>query len=82
MKYHTPEDWFKQAEAVDKINNERATKLSDSGAEVSIVDASFDRKVGCMIDDSQKQECIGIGENAYMTEGRTKIKVTLNGSLV
>ena len=38
--------------------------------------------MGCMIDDSQKQECVGIRENAYMTEGRTKIKITLNTSLV
>ena len=30
----------------------------------------------------KKQECVGIGENTYMIEGRTKIKITLNGSLV
>ena len=35
-----------------------------------------------MIDDSQKQGCVGIGGNAYMTEGRTKIKITLNEPLV
>ncbi|OWZ01486.1 reverse transcriptase [Phytophthora megakarya] len=35
-----------------------------------------------MIDDSQKQECVGIGENAYMTEGRTRIKITLVGAYV
>ena len=56
--------------------------LFDSGAEVSIIDATFARRVGCTIDDSQRQECVGIGENTYMTEGRTKIKITLNGSLV
>ena len=81
-KYHTPGKWFKQAKAVGKINNERATMLFDSGAEVSIIDATFARRVGCTIDDSQRQECVGIGENTYMTEGRTKIKITLNGSLV
>ena len=81
-KYHTPGKWFKQAKAVGKINNEKATMLFDSGAEVSIVDTTFARKVGCVIDESQRQECVGIGENAYMTEGRTKIKITLNGSLV
>ncbi|POM63185.1 hypothetical protein PHPALM_27546, partial [Phytophthora palmivora] len=74
--------WFKQAKAVGKLNNERATLLFDSGAEVSIVDSTFARKVGCYIDDSQRQECVGIGENTYMTEGRTKIKVTLAGTLV
>ena len=56
--------------------------LFHSRAEVSIVDATFARKEGCMIDDSQKQECVRIGENTYMTEGRTKIKITLNGSII
>ena len=81
-KYHTPGKWFKQAKAVGKINNEKATLLFDSGAEVSIIDTTFARKVGCIIDETQKQECVGIGENMYMTEGRTKIKITLAGSLV
>ncbi|KAE9059045.1 hypothetical protein PF010_g30776 [Phytophthora fragariae] len=81
-KYHAPGKWFRQAKAIGKINNERATLLFDSGAEVSIVDSTFARKVGCIIDESQRQECVGIGENAYVTEGCTKIKVTLAGSLV
>lgn len=38
-KYHTPGKWFKQAKAVGKINNEKATMLFYSGAETSIVDA-------------------------------------------
>ena len=59
-----------------KNNNERATMLFDSGAEDSIIDTAFAFKVGCVIDESQTQECVGIGESAYMTEGRTKIKVT------
>ena len=66
-KYHTPEKWFKQAEVVVKINNEKTTILLDSGAEISIVDTAFARKVGCVIDENQKQECVGIGENTYMT---------------
>ncbi|OWY95817.1 hypothetical protein PHMEG_00034080 [Phytophthora megakarya] len=81
-KYHAPGKWFKQAKSTAKINNEKATLLFDSGAEVSIVDSTFARKVGCAIDDSQKQECVGIGENAYMTEGRTRIKITLAGAYV
>ena len=81
-KYHAPGKWFKQAKAVGKINNEKATMLFDSGAEVSIIDTTFARKVGCVIDEGQRQECVGIGENSYMTIGRTKIKVTLAGSLV
>ena len=35
-----------------------------------------------MIDESQNQECVGIGGNAYLTTGRTKIKITLDGSPV
>ncbi|KAI9911127.1 hypothetical protein PsorP6_008767 [Peronosclerospora sorghi] len=33
-KYHSPKKWFKQAKASGKLNNERATLLFDSGAEV------------------------------------------------
>ncbi|OWY95134.1 hypothetical protein PHMEG_00034942, partial [Phytophthora megakarya] len=73
---------FKQAKSTAKITNERATLLFDSGAEISIVDSTFARKVGCTIDNSQRQECVGIGENAYMTEGRTRIKITLAGAYV
>ncbi|GMF39336.1 unnamed protein product [Phytophthora fragariaefolia] len=44
-KYHAPGKWFKQAKAVGRINNESATLLFDSGAEVSIIDTAFARKV-------------------------------------
>uniref|UniRef100_A0AAV1TIN3 Peptidase A2 domain-containing protein n=1 Tax=Peronospora matthiolae TaxID=2874970 RepID=A0AAV1TIN3_9STRA len=81
-KHYSPGKWFKQAKAVGKINNVKATLLFDSGAEVSIIDTTFAREVGCNIDESQRQECIGIGKTPYMTVGRTKIKVTLAGSLV
>uniref|UniRef100_A0AAV1UZW5 Reverse transcriptase domain-containing protein n=1 Tax=Peronospora matthiolae TaxID=2874970 RepID=A0AAV1UZW5_9STRA len=81
-KHYSPGKWFKQAKAVGKINNVKATLLFDSGAEVSIIDTTFAREVGCNIEESQRQECIGIGETPYMTVGRTKIKVTLAGSLV
>ena len=72
--------WFKQANVAGKINNEKSTMLFDSGAEVSIIDTTFARKVGCVVNESRTQECIELGENAYMTVGRTKIKVTLDGS--
>ena len=36
--------------ALSKINNEKARMLFDSGAEVSIVDSTFARKVGCVTD--------------------------------
>ena len=81
-KYHTPGKLFKQAKAIGKIITEKVTMLFDSGAEVSMIDTTFAGKVGCMIDKSQTQECVGIGENAYLTIGRTKIKITLDGSLV
>ena len=35
-----------------------------------------------MLDESRTQECVGIEENVYMTVGRTKIKITPEGSLV
>ncbi|ETO71837.1 hypothetical protein F444_11880 [Phytophthora nicotianae P1976] len=55
----------------------KADLLLDSGAEVSILDAAFARKVGCYVDESRQQECVGIGEGVYATKGRIKIKVTL-----
>ncbi|OWZ15959.1 reverse transcriptase [Phytophthora megakarya] len=81
-KYYSPGKWFKQAKITGKINNSKATMLLDFGAEVPIVDTTFARKVGCIIDESQRQECVGIGENVYTTLGRTTIKVTLTGYLV
>ena len=81
-KHYLPGKWFKLAKAVGKINNVKATLLFDSGAKVSIIDTTFARKIGCIIDERQRQECIGIGETPYMTVGRTKIKVIFAGSLV
>ena len=56
--------------------------LFDSVAEISIVDTTFDRKMGCRIDESRTQECVGIGEYTYITVGRTNIRATLDGSMV
>ena len=66
--------WFKQNKVVGKINNEKATTLFDSGAEVSIIYTTFDRKVGCVNDESRTQECTGLGENTYMIVGQTNIR--------
>ncbi|POM75703.1 LOW QUALITY PROTEIN: Hypothetical protein PHPALM_7163 [Phytophthora palmivora] len=55
-KYHVPGKMFKQSKGMGKIINETATLLFDSGAEVSILDATFARKVWCQIDKSQKLE--------------------------
>ncbi|GMF22422.1 unnamed protein product [Phytophthora fragariaefolia] len=82
LKYHVPDKKFRQAKATGKINNEKATLLFDSGAEVSLLDAAFARKVGCYIDNSQELECEGVGQNPCMANGRTRVKLTLAGSLV
>ncbi|GMG15062.1 unnamed protein product [Phytophthora fragariaefolia] len=81
-KSHVPDKKFRQAKATGEINNENATLPFDSGAEVSILDTAFARKVGCYINDSQKLECEGVGNNPYMASGRTSVKLTLAGSLV
>ncbi|POM68045.1 LOW QUALITY PROTEIN: Hypothetical protein PHPALM_15843 [Phytophthora palmivora] len=80
-KYHVPDKKFKQSKAMGKINNKKATLLFDSGAEVSILDATFARKVGCHIDENQTLECEGVGRSPYKIEGRTRLKITLAGSL-
>ncbi|OWY97782.1 hypothetical protein PHMEG_00031602 [Phytophthora megakarya] len=64
------------------IKRERAILLLDTDAKVSILDITFARKVGCNFDTSQRQGCLGIGDNVYTTEGRTRIKITLAGYLV
>ncbi|POM61697.1 hypothetical protein PHPALM_29250, partial [Phytophthora palmivora] len=81
-KHYAPGKWFRQAKIAGKINNERGILLLHTGAEVSIKDTAFARKVGCYIDTSQIQDCVGIGESVYRTEGRTRIKITMAGSLV
>ncbi|OWZ11898.1 hypothetical protein PHMEG_00015018 [Phytophthora megakarya] len=69
MGFPAPGKWFRQAKIVGKIHNEKAILLLDTGAEVSIADTVFARKVGCYIDSSQIQDCVGIGDNVYLTEG-------------
>ncbi|GMF53899.1 unnamed protein product [Phytophthora fragariaefolia] len=72
----------KQAKAVGKINNAKATLPFYSGVEVSILDTAFARKVGCYVDNSQTLQCEGVGKSPYMAEGRTRLKISLAGSLV
>ncbi|GMF45031.1 unnamed protein product [Phytophthora fragariaefolia] len=81
-KYHVPDKKFKQAKAVGKINNAKATLLFDSGVEVSILDTAFAHKVGCYVDNSPTLQCEGVEKSPYMAEGRTRLKITLAGSLV
>ncbi|POM72095.1 Hypothetical protein PHPALM_11248 [Phytophthora palmivora] len=59
-KHYAPGKWFRQAKIAGKINNERGILLLDTGAEVSILDTTFARKVGCYIDTSQIQDCVRI----------------------
>ncbi|CAI5701135.1 unnamed protein product [Peronospora effusa] len=67
-KYHTATKWFRQAKASGKVNNDHANLLFDTGAEISILDIAFARKVGCQIDESERQECIGpmVGQDAIL----------------
>ena len=80
--YYTPGNGSSKRNKWGKINKEKTTLLFDSGAEISIIDTTFVRKDGCLIDESRTQECLGIEESAYMTVGRTKIKITLKGLLL
>ncbi|POM67073.1 Hypothetical protein PHPALM_16977 [Phytophthora palmivora] len=81
-KHYAPGKWLRQAKIAGKINNERGLLLLDTGVELFIVATAFARNVGCYIDTSQIQDCVGIGESVYWTEGRTRIKITIAGSLV
>ncbi|EGZ27423.1 hypothetical protein PHYSODRAFT_472299, partial [Phytophthora sojae] len=80
-KYYVPGKRFKEAKVNGKVNNANAVVMLDSGSEVSIIDTTFVREVGCYVDTSQSQECLGIGEKLYVATGRTKIKLTLAGHL-
>ncbi|KAE9197599.1 hypothetical protein PF004_g19782 [Phytophthora fragariae] len=81
-KHHAPGKWFRQAKITGKINNEKAILLLDTGAEVSIVDTKFAQRMGCYVNRSQSQDCVGIGDTVYSTAGRTRVKITLAGYLV
>ena len=72
----------KAIESSRQDQQREATMLFDSGVEFSIIDIRFDRRVGCMINESRTQECVVNGESAYWTVGQTKIKITLNEFLV
>ncbi|GMF46594.1 unnamed protein product [Phytophthora fragariaefolia] len=81
-KYHVRDKKFRQAKVTGKINSEKDTLLFDNGAEVSILVAAFARKVECYIDNSQELESEAVGKNPYTANGRTRVKLTLAGSLV
>ncbi|OWY90673.1 Eukaryotic/viral aspartic protease, partial [Phytophthora megakarya] len=81
-KHCAPDKWYKQAKIHGKLNNRKAVLLLDTGAEVSILDATFAREVGCQIDTSVTQECVGIRDETYFTVGKTRVKDTLAGNMV
>ena len=54
-------------------DNEKATVFI-FGTEFSIVDNTFDRNAGCIIDKNQSQECVGISDNVYTAVGRINLK--------
>ena len=62
-----------------KINNEKATMLFDSSAEVSIIDITFASKVGYMIDESRTQECVAIGKTHTWRLGARRSRSNCTG---
>ena len=73
---------FQQARIRAKILDQQAVVLLDSGAEISIIDLTFARKIRAKIDFSQNLECIGVGGSTYQVEGRTRVKITMGQELV
>ncbi|GMF31034.1 unnamed protein product [Phytophthora fragariaefolia] len=80
--HYAPQKWIKQAKIHGKLNNRRGVLLLDTGAEVSILDTTFAREIGCLIDTDVTQNCVGIRDETYYTVGRTRVKITLAGNLV
>ncbi|GMF25413.1 unnamed protein product [Phytophthora fragariaefolia] len=81
-KHSAPLKWYKQANIHGKLDNRRGVLLLDTGAEESILDTTFAREIGCLIDTNVTQNCVGIRDETYYTVGRTRVKITLAGNLV
>ncbi|KAJ8506957.1 hypothetical protein ON010_g19023 [Phytophthora cinnamomi] len=79
-KRYAPHNWYKQAKIHRKLDNRCALLLHDTGAEVSILDTTFARDVGCLIDTDITQACVGIRDETYYTVGRSRVKITLTGN--
>jgi hypothetical protein len=78
---HYLQEEYRQTIVPALIDDCHARVLLDSGAEVSILDPDFARKIGVIVDTSERLECAGVGGAAYPTEGRAKVKITLGGEL-
>ncbi|POM62559.1 LOW QUALITY PROTEIN: hypothetical protein PHPALM_28275 [Phytophthora palmivora] len=85
-KQQDPDLWFKSTDQEDITVIQKSSQVKEirrsEVMDLLPVDTAFARKVGCYIDTSQIQDCVGIGESVYRTEGRTRIKITMVGSLV
>ncbi|GMF55491.1 unnamed protein product [Phytophthora fragariaefolia] len=81
-KHYAPQKWYEQAKIRGKLNNCCGVLLLDTGVEVSILDTTFAREIGCVIDTDVTQNCVGIRVETYYAVGRTRVKITLAGNLV
>ncbi|POM60619.1 hypothetical protein PHPALM_30501 [Phytophthora palmivora] len=78
-KYHVPDK--KEVHAFQGFEEDQQSK-SNYAIRQWYRDATFASKVGCHIDESQTLECEGVNRSPYTIEGRTRLKITLSGSLV
>ena len=77
-----PDKHFKQTRIRAKMNDHWSTVVFDTGAEVSIINLDFARKIGAEIDTDRTLDCIGVGGSVYSTEGFTRVKITIGQELV
>ena len=78
---HYAQNNYKQTIVPALIDDCHARVLLDSGAEVSILDSDFARKIGVVVDATEQLECAGVGGSAYRTEGKARVKLTFAGEL-
>ncbi|OWY98720.1 hypothetical protein PHMEG_00030446, partial [Phytophthora megakarya] len=83
-KQKDPDLWFKPADQettteITKPSRIAEYRRSGSPPTLDLLPGESRGYWGCYIDSSQIQDCVGIGDNVYRTEGRTRIKVTLAG---
>lgn len=68
---------FRQTRVYGEVNHVGTRILLDSGAEMSILDLNFARKIGVSIDYSKQVPYVGVGGTQLHTVGEAKIKITL-----
>jgi hypothetical protein len=77
-----PDKHFQQTRIRAKVQDHAAMLLLDSGAEISIIDLTFARKIGARIETRRTLECVGVGGTSYQVEGQARVKITLGQELV